>query len=79
VRNVAIPAGSEWITLDGSPGRFYPLKMSGSTVLVDQHGSVWAELFDTDSVNLVFRTLQPMSPADQIVVFKYLVEESSAG
>jgi hypothetical protein len=76
MRKIAIPSGSEWISLTGRRGRFYPLALAGSVVLVDEYGSVWAEMFDADSDNLVFRTLQPMCPADKIASFKYLLEES---
>lgn len=76
MRKMAIPKGAEWVSLDGFTGRFYPLKALGSVVLVDEGGSVWAELFDTDTTNLVFRTLQPMSPAGLRTAFSYLVAES---
>ena len=75
MRKVAIPKGTEWVSLEWTSGRFYPVKMLGSTVLLDEHGSVWAELFDSDSTNLVFRTLQPMSPVDLRTAFSYLVAE----
>lgn len=74
-RRVAVPEGAEWITLDGC-GRFYPVTTVGSVVLVDGYGLVWAELIDTDTSNILFRTLTPMSRTNWRIAFDALVKES---
>jgi hypothetical protein len=76
MRRVAIPQDEEWITLNDVSGRFYPVTLASSVVLVDEHGSVWAELFDSDRTNLVFRTLQPMGREDLRTAFSHLVYDS---
>jgi hypothetical protein len=76
MRKVAIPKGAEWIGLEGMAGRFYPIALAGSVVLVDDFGSVWAELFHTDRTNLLFRTFQPMSDANVKSAFSYLMEDA---
>lgn len=78
-RNVALPEGAEWITLDGCGStRFYPVALTGSVVLVDKYGVPWAELIDVDSCNILFRTMNPMTRTAQISAFTALTEESAS-
>jgi hypothetical protein len=76
-RKIALPEGAEWIALDGFGSmRFYPVMLVGSVVLTDKYGTVWAELIDADSCNILFRTMNPMGRSAQIAAFAALTEES---